>query len=380
MKRLRRSTVLIPGNVPEFLDKSRAVEADVLLFDVQDAIARDDAAKREARDRVVAALRGGGFRARELSVRVNNPGSPWIADDIAAVVAAGAHSITVSRSFSAADVAFAEGCLRAAASERRVEIILEVDTPALLAELETVARSATRVTGVSIASGDFALEMGVPWFGPERSGSEAWLSYARSKLVTIARWQGWNACDLISADPKDPEAIKTAMRASRALGFDGVALVFPRQAAIANEVFGVTAAELAWAQRIVAGWKEQDDGPNRNKSFRIVDGEMVFAPVHEYARRVLSFHAVIAGDAEAVRQFRAHGLASPEYLAEQQDWARPALHHRDTRIRFRRKPSCPSRFARWALRWVRRSPASISPSPCPMPTLPRSAPPICSTA
>lgn len=316
MKRLRRSTFLIPGNVPEFIEKGRAIDADVLLFDLQDAIARIDRAKLEAREMVTQALRAGGFRARELCVRVNNPGSPWIADDIRAAAQAGAHSIMLSRCFSAQDVALAEACLQAAAPDREIEIQLEVDTPALLAQIEDVARQATRVTSVSVAWADFGLEMGVPAFGPARSSNEDWLAYCRSKLVTIARWKGWNACDLAQGDPKDAQAVRAAQQASRARGFDGVALVFPRHVGIANEVFGVSEAELAWARGVVAGWQEQDAGPNWNKSFRIVQGEMIFAPAHEYAQRLIQLHAVIAGDEDATRRFRAHGLISPEYLAD----------------------------------------------------------------
>ena len=50
MKRLRRSMIIIPGNVPEYLDKCRRLEADVLVFDIQDAIAKLDAAKLQARE------------------------------------------------------------------------------------------------------------------------------------------------------------------------------------------------------------------------------------------------------------------------------------------------------------------------------------------
>lgn len=316
MKRLRRSTFLVPGNVAEFIDKSRAIAADVLLFDLQDAVARIDRAKQQAREMVVDALGAGGHTARELCVRVNNPGSPWIEDDIRAVVQAGAHSIMLSRSFGAADVARAEACIDAAAPGCAVEILLEVDTPAMVLELEAVARIARRVTGVSVAAGDFGLEMGVPVFGPERTGDESWLAHCRSHLVTIARARGWNACDLPLAPPKDLDAVRAAMRTSRSLGFDGVATVFPGHVTPANEVFGVSDAELAWARRIVEGWRQQDEGPHWNKSFRIIDGEMVFAPAHEYARRVLQLHAVIAGDPQAVKQFRAHGLISADYASD----------------------------------------------------------------
>src|ERR1700740_2280688 len=114
--------IIIPGNVPEYLEKCRRLDADVLLIDIQDAIARVDAAKLQAREMTVNTIRAGGFRAREICVRVNSPGSPWFVEDIKAVVAAGADSIMLSHAYSAADVALAEGCLHSFAPERKVEI------------------------------------------------------------------------------------------------------------------------------------------------------------------------------------------------------------------------------------------------------------------
>ena len=70
LKRLRRSMIIIPGNVPEYLEKCRRLEADALIIDIQDAIAKVDAAKLQAREMVVNAIKAGGFRAREVYVRV----------------------------------------------------------------------------------------------------------------------------------------------------------------------------------------------------------------------------------------------------------------------------------------------------------------------
>ncbi|MBI3711247.1 MAG: CoA ester lyase, partial [Proteobacteria bacterium] len=68
--RPRRSALYVPGSNPRMLDKARTLEADVLLFDLEDAVAPDK--KAEARDNVAAALKTGGYRA-ETVVRVNHP-------------------------------------------------------------------------------------------------------------------------------------------------------------------------------------------------------------------------------------------------------------------------------------------------------------------
>jgi citrate lyase subunit beta/citryl-CoA lyase len=316
LKRLRRSMVIIPGNVPEYLDKCRRLEADVLVFDIQDAIAKLDAAKLQAREMTVNAIAAGGFRAGEICVRVNSPASPWFVEDIKAVADAGADSIMLSHAYSASDVTLAEGCLYSFAPARKVEILIEVDTPGILADLDTVARTSTAVTSLSVAAYDFALELGARLFGPEATTSEDWLTYCRARVLAVARWKEWNAGDLVSISAPGADTSMQAMRASRGMGFDGVTLIFPRLIPMANEVFGVSAEELSWAQTLVDEWNKLDGGPEWNKGARSINGQLVFAPTYEYARRVLKHYAVISGDAEATNHFRRFGLASDEYLLE----------------------------------------------------------------
>jgi citrate lyase subunit beta/citryl-CoA lyase len=307
---------VVPGNVPEYLEKSGKLDTDVLIFDLQDAIANTDVAKHEARALVACALRKRDFRARELCIRVNNPDSPWIRDDIKAAAEAGADSITVSRAHSASEIRFVEDCLASAAPTGKLDIIVEVDTAGMLADLDNLATTSTAVTGLQVAAYDYALEIGARVFGPDRVTSLDFLNHCRDRVLVTARARGWNAGDLVDPTMTTPDGVKAAMHASRGIGFDGVALVFPRFVPIANEVYGVSAAELAWAQALVAGWMKLDDGPDRNKGYRMLDGVAVFTPAYEYARRVLTYHAVISGDSEASRRFRERGLASDDYRAK----------------------------------------------------------------
>ncbi|MGH6982108.1 MAG: aldolase/citrate lyase family protein, partial [Stellaceae bacterium] len=103
--RVRRSTVLVPGNVDRMIAKARDFAADVVLLDLEDAVPATDADKEQARRLVLAALGQGTFRARELCVRINGPRTQWFETDIAALAAAGVKSLVLPHTYGAEVVA-----------------------------------------------------------------------------------------------------------------------------------------------------------------------------------------------------------------------------------------------------------------------------------
>ena len=80
-----RSALYIPGSKDRALDKARGLPVDVILFDLEDAVAPD--AKVAARDTLHAALAGGGYGSRLRIVRINGLDTEWGRADAAAVAA-----------------------------------------------------------------------------------------------------------------------------------------------------------------------------------------------------------------------------------------------------------------------------------------------------
>src|SRR4029077_5752671 len=77
--------LFMPGANTRALEKSRELDADGLIFDLEDAVAPD--AKELARAAVTAALRQGGYGRRGLVLRVNALDSEWGEADLAAAAA-----------------------------------------------------------------------------------------------------------------------------------------------------------------------------------------------------------------------------------------------------------------------------------------------------
>src|SRR5687768_732109 len=93
--RPRRSVLYMPGSNARALAKAKGLPADALIFDLEDAVARD--AKASARDQVCSAVREGGYGRRETIVRANALATPWGQADLAAVATAGADAVLIPK-------------------------------------------------------------------------------------------------------------------------------------------------------------------------------------------------------------------------------------------------------------------------------------------
>jgi citrate lyase subunit beta/citryl-CoA lyase len=107
--RPRRSSLYLPASNPKALAKARTLPADVVVLDLEDAVAPE--AKSDARRAAVAAVREGGFGGRELAIRVNGLNTPWGADDLAAAAEAGPDAILVPKVSKPADIVEYDGRL-----------------------------------------------------------------------------------------------------------------------------------------------------------------------------------------------------------------------------------------------------------------------------
>lgn len=273
--RRRKSTLLVPGAVERLIEKATSFDVDVVVLDLEDSVPPAERAKQRARDNVVTALREYEFKAEELNVRINGPKSNWFEADIRAAVEAGANSITIPHTYGAEDVITCEQAILDFTGGRELGLLLAVETPATLLELEAIARRCKMISALYVGPNDFSYEIGSSALvealisGNMVAGGDEHLSWMRSKIIAVAAAAGWQAIDAVAvADAKDLSAVRAAMMRSRRMGFDGAAMLFPSHIDIANQVFGVSESELGWALQVIScyetcvgdDWPKLDDG------------------------------------------------------------------------------------------------------------------------
>ena len=277
--RPRRSALYMPAANARAIEKARELPCDVVILDLEDAVAPE--AKALARDQAVAAVRQGGFGRREVVIRVNGLDTPWGTEDLAAAIDAAPDAILVPKVSSGHDVR-AYGAVEAGG----VALWAMIETCAALFTLDEIARAGAGLSALVVGTNDLAKEMRC-----RLSVERAALAGPLSLIVAAGRAHGLVVLDGVFNDISDEGGLARQCGQGLEFGFDGKTLIHPSQVGPANAAFSPTPDEVAWSRAVVAAF---DSPENTVKGVIKVDGRMVERLHLAQARRVLAVAQAIA--------------------------------------------------------------------------------------
>lgn len=284
INRPRRSVLYLPGSNQRALAKATGLATDALIIDLEDAVAPD--AKLQARTAALAAIRAAGFGQREVVLRVNGLDTPWGADDLAAAAASGADAVLLPKIDDATALQAAASLLRKSTAPDQLALWVMAETPAAILNIAEIARADPTLAVIVMGTSDLGKALRLP-ADPLRLGLQA----ALGQCLLAARAAGLDILDGVFGDLGDEAGFKESCLQGKALGFDGKTLIHPRQIATANEVFGVSEAELTRARRILAAW---ENAAAAGQGIAVVDNQMIESLHADEARRLLELHAAIS--------------------------------------------------------------------------------------
>lgn len=284
--RPRRSALYLPASNAKALAKARSLPVDVVILDLEDAVAPDH--KIDARIAACAAVKEGGFGRREVVIRANGLDTPWGAEDLAAIAVAGPDAVLVPKISGPGDVRAYDAALHGAPMHTRLWVMIETCpvVPCLAAVAATAAD--TRLGGFVMGTNDLAKEMRARP-GPERRPFQPIFTLT----VAAARANGLVVLDGVSNEFRDLDLFRREAEQGLEFGFDGKTLIHPDQIDPCNAVFSPTAEEVAWAKTIEAAFALPE---NAGKGAIKVDGKMVELLHLDQARHVLAVAALVSGD------------------------------------------------------------------------------------
>jgi citrate lyase beta subunit len=291
-----RSVLSTPGSNPRMIEKALASEADVVMIDLEDAVAPDE--KVKARDHVAAALRDGDWRGRPRTFRMNALDSSWFVGDLAYVFEAALGKVdllVVPKVGSPAEVHVVATILasleQAVGANQQTALDIQVESAKGLANCEAIGASNERIASLVFGPGDYAASIGMPLAAigmPDRWDDDypghRW-DYPLQRILVAARAAGVRAIDGPFADFRDQEGFRRSCLRSRALGYDGKWCIHPAQVPIANEVFSPDEAEIAWAEEVLAANQEAQDA---GRGSFALHGQMVDAATLRMAYATLA--------------------------------------------------------------------------------------------
>ena len=282
--RPRRSVLYRIGVDPGSYEAAPTLHPDVLLFEIEDSVPPGD--KAEARRRVAMVLSAGGFRRQERLVTVNGLDTPWGRDDLVALARVPVDGIVLAKTETPESLREVDALLSAQGAPPTLRLWAMIETPRGLTRANELAAATPRLAGMTVGLGD--LSRGLNAF--RRPAPHRWpMVPALATIVLAARAHGLAVLDSSFREPKDAGGFREACLASRELGFDGKVFEDPALIPVANEAYGPTPDEVAWARRVIAARA----GATASGEYW-VDGQHIDPQYEALAERILAYAAAVA--------------------------------------------------------------------------------------
>lgn len=282
-----RSWLFVPGDKPKLMAKAFASGADAVIVDLEDAVLEQN--KADARNLVAAFAKDLPSTSSQLWVRINPLHTKHALWDLAAAAQVGPAGIVLPKADSVSSVIELDhylSALEAAAGRRLGEtkiLPFATETAKSVFELGSYVAGGPRLAGLTWGAEDLPAAVGAASGREERGAFTPLCELARSLCIAGAAAAGVAAIEAVYPAFKDLEGLRTYAVRGRRDGFQGMLAIHPAQVPVINEAFTPSAAEIEYAERVVAAFDS-----NVGRGTIALDGKMLDAPHLKQAKRILA--------------------------------------------------------------------------------------------
>ena len=244
--RFRFSRLYLPGNTPGLMINAGLHSAEGIILDLEDSVAPEK--KDEARILVRNALRQVNFFGAEKMVRINQ-GKRGL-EDLGYVIPHNVNLILIPKCESADFVRSVDSEIVSLSQRNklnnRIFLMPVVESALGIENSFEIARSCENVVAMAIGLEDYTADLGVP---RTAEGNESF--YARTRIVVAAKAAGIQPIDSVFSDVGDIEGLRQNVKVSKALGFEGMGCIHPRQIQVIRQGFAPDAEEIDKSRKIM---------------------------------------------------------------------------------------------------------------------------------
>ncbi|MET9446394.1 HpcH/HpaI aldolase/citrate lyase family protein [Streptomyces cinerochromogenes] len=254
-----------PGDRPHVVAKALAAGADVVVVDLEDAVA--PGRKEYARAATAELLTEP--QPVAVHVRVNAPDTPWAVADLTALAGLpGLSGLRLPKVTSPAQV-------RQVAVATPVPLYALLESALGVEHAYAIATAHPALRGIALGEADLRADLGVR--------ADAGLDWPRSRVIVAARAAGLAPpSQTVHPDIRDLDGLSASCAHGRALGFLGRAAIHPRQLPVIERAYLPTAAEVEHAETVIKAASAEEGAQ------ALPDGRFIDAAVVAMARRTLS--------------------------------------------------------------------------------------------
>jgi citrate lyase subunit beta/citryl-CoA lyase len=247
----RVTRLYLPGNNPKLMINAGIYGSHGIILDLEDSVSPDR--KFEARFLVRNALRSIDFYGAERMVRINPIPAGLV--DLKFCVPHHVNLILIPKCEQATQVIQTEAKISELLGHKNdsVHLMPIIESASGVLNAYQIARASENVVAIAIGLEDYTADIGVRRT-PE--GKESF--FARCMVVNAARAAGIQPIDSVFSDIDDIEALISAVKESKALGFSGMGCIHPRQVTVINENFLPGDVEADEAKRIVLAFERAE--------------------------------------------------------------------------------------------------------------------------
>ena len=296
--RLNRSQLFVLANRPETFEVAATSEADVIMFEIEDAIPPEE--KPQARKNIIEALNDIDWGKKSISMRINGLDTPYMYRDLVDILEAPTERldlILIPKAGTAADIYAVDMLVtqieQAAGRKKPIAFQIMIETAQGMANIDEIAAASPRNDSLHLGENDYAASIrarmkvvGGPnpdyhvLTDPDENGTrqrhwgDMW-HYAISRLVVAARAQGLRPVDGPFLDPSDPDGYTAAAMRAAVLGCEGKWGNDAETMRLANAVFSPSPEEIARARRVL---EVADEAVRAGGGVAVLGNKPVFMP------------------------------------------------------------------------------------------------------
>lgn len=281
-----RSLIFVPSNSKRFIEKAKALNADIICFDLEDSVPFNE--KTTARQAIVDVLAKKAEYRSNIYIRINSLESGLAFSDLKSIIQEGVDGIVVPKVNDKKEVNQIEHLTSSLEKERGIEkdsikLMPSIESAKGVVNAHSIAKSVERINALVFGVFDFLYDMHLDYVEDDEVGYQ----YARAKIPVDARAAGVAALDGIWQKVHDIEGLRNDASIARRLGYSGKTIIHPSHIDPVHKIFMPSKNEIEWAKKVLQALREPMEIGDGKGAIKL-EGKMIDAAHYKQAKAILN--------------------------------------------------------------------------------------------